>query len=87
MGVSGCASGCHLSILWMLRADDCAYAKMTSGRLLIGVDIMPGFKCNDRFFKSTLLHSDVHMHTRTHERARTQLLEHLAVKAYLQKSQ
>lgn len=35
------------------------------------MDIMPGFKCNDGFFKSTLLHSDVHTLTHTHTRAST----------------
>lgn len=60
-------------MLWMLRAGGCACAKMTSGRLLIGVDIMPGFKYNDRVLKSMPLHSNLHAHARarTHTAAGT----------------
>lgn len=55
---------------------------VTSGRLLLGVDIMTRFSCNESFCP---LFTHTHMHTTTH--THKQLLEHLVVKPYLQQSQ
>lgn len=56
----------------------------TSGRLLLGVDIMTGFSCNDSLSPHRM-QTQSHIHTHVH--TDKQLVEHLAVKPYLQKSQ
>lgn len=60
-GVSGWVTGVSSCILdgWI---SECL---ATSGRLLLGVDIMTGFSCNDSFSPHRV-ETQLHTHTHTH---------------------
>lgn len=80
--------GCFLLCSGWLHFEK-SVCLVTSGRLLLGVDIMSGFSYNDSFsphwmqaWSITLCVVDSITHAHS-----TQLLEHLAVNPHLQKSQ
>lgn len=60
------------------------YVCATSGRLLLGVDTMTGFSGNDSFSPHSGQRLSLSLSLSHRDK---QLLKHLAVKAYLQKSQ